>query len=229
MKPNNKYNDLCKEDRPEYKAANSGVSTLTNVELISMILNRGAGTYGSIHQARQLMNISEENLHELARKRLDELEIVQGIGHCKALALMAAIELGKRYAQEQYLERVDLGCPEAIFKVMSPKLSDLTHEEFWLILMNQNFKMISAERISIGGITETVCDIRILMRKALLKNATIIACCHNHPSLNCHPSKQDDQLTKNIQRACDTMRLYFLDHLVVAGNSYYSYRERGRL
>ena len=229
MKPLNKYNDLCKEDRPEYKGANFGVETLTTTELISMILNRGAGTYGSIHQARQLMNISDENLHELARKRLDELEIVQGIGQCKALALMAAIELGKRYAREAFLQKEDLASPSMIYEFMKPKLADLNHEESWVILMNQNYNMIATERLSVGGITETAVDVRMILQKAIIRNATIVALIHNHPSGCIRPSRDDDRLTERVKRGCEIMRVYLLDHLIVASGNYYSYREQGRL
>ena len=229
MKPLNKYNDLCQEDRPEYKGANYGVETLTTTELISMILNRGAGTYGSIHQATQLMNISGENLHELAKKRLDELEVVQGIGHCKALALMAAIELGKRYSAEEHREQVDLGSASRIYNLLSPKLSDLDHEEMWLVFMNHNYKLISCERLSIGGITETAVDVRIIIRQAVLKNSTVIAMAHNHPSGSLRPSKDDDGLTSRVKKACELMRLFLLDHLVISSSGYYSYRESGRL
>lgn len=228
-KPFFKHNDLCKEDRPEYKGANFGVSTLTNVELISLVLNRGAGTYDSIHQATQLMNISNENLHELSRKRLDEMEVVQGIGHCKALALMAAIELGRRYSREEYIEKERMETPLLIYRYMKSHIGDINHEEMWVMLMNNDYRLLGAERISTGGITETSCDIRLICQKALLKNATIIALAHNHPSLSCHPSKDDDNLTTRVNKACNIMRLYLVDHVIVAGPNYYSYRENGRL
>lgn len=228
-KPFFKHNDLCKEDRPEYKGANFGVSTLTNVELISLVLNRGAGTYDSIHQATQLMNISNENLHELSRKRLDEMEVVQGIGHCKALALMAAIELGRRYSREEYLEKERMETPLLIYRYMKSHIGDINHEEMWVMLMNNDYRLLGAERISTGGFTDTACDIRLICQKAILKNATIIALAHNHPSLSCHPSKDDDNLTTRVTKACNIMRLYLVDHVIVAGPNYYSYRENGRL
>lgn len=228
-KPLYKHNDLCKEDRPEYKGANFGVNTLTNVELLSLVLNRGAGTYDSVHQATQLMNISNENLHELSLKRLDEMEVVQGIGHCKALAVMAAIELGRRYSREVYIEKERLDSPTLIYEYMKSHIADISHEEMWLLLMNQNYKLIGTERISIGGLTETSCDIRLICQKAILKNATIIALAHNHPSLSCKPSSVDDSLTSRVRKACDLMRLYLVDHVIVAGPSYYSYREKGRI
>lgn len=229
MKPLNKYNDLCQEDRPEYKGVNYGVETLTTTELISMILNRGAGTYGSIHQATQLMNISGENLHELAKKRLDELEVVQGIGHCKALALMAAIELGKRYAKEAFLKDNYIDSPNRIFELMKYKLADLNHEESWVIMMNNNSVLIAAERLSSGGFTETAVDVRMMIQKAIIKNATVVALVHNHPSGNRNPSTDDDRLTERVKNACKIMRLHLLDHLIVAKDKYYSYHEQGRL
>lgn len=224
-----KHNDLCKEDRPEYKGANFGVNTLTNVELISLVLNRGAGTYDSVHQATQLMNISNENLHELSLKRLDEFEVVQGIGHCKALAVMAAIELGRRYSREEYIEKERMETPLLIYRYMKSHIADISHEEMWLLMMNQDYRLLGAERISTGGITETSCDIRLICQKAILKNATVIALAHNHPSLSIRPSKEDDHLTSRVKKACDIMRLYLVDHVIVAGPNYYSYRENGRI
>ncbi len=228
-KPLYKHNDLCKEDRPEYKGANFGVNTLTNVELISLVLNRGAGTYDSVHQATQLMNISNENLHELSLKRLDEFEVVQGIGHCKALAVMAAIELGRRYSREEYIEKERMETPLLIYRYMKSHIADISHEEMWLLMMNQDYRLLGAERISTGGITETSCDIRLICQKAILKNATVIALAHNHPSLSIRPSKDDDNLTSRVKKACDIMRLYLVDHVIVAGPNYYSYRENGRI
>ena len=225
----NKYNDLCLEERPEYKGASLGVNTLTNVELVSLVLNRGAGTYDSMHQARQMLNISGESLRELSKKRLDELEVVPGIGHCKALALMAALELGKRYASEEHRQTVDLGSATNIYNLLSPKLTDLDHEEMWLVFMNHNYKLISCERLSIGGITETAVDVRLIIRQAVLKNSTVIAMVHNHPSGSLRPSKDDDRLTERVRKACELMRMYLLDHLIISSSGYYSYRESGRL
>lgn len=228
-KPLNKYNDLCLEERPEYKGASLGVNTLTNVELVSLVLNRGAGTYDSMHQARQMLNISGESLRELSKKRLDELEVVPGIGHCKALALMAALELGKRYASEEHRQTVDLGSATSIYNLLAPKLTDIDHEEMWLVFMNNNYKLISYERLSIGGITETAVDVRLIIRQAVLKNSTVIAMVHNHPSGSLRPSKDDDRLTERVRKACELMRMYLLDHLIISSSGYYSYRESGRL
>ena len=157
------------------------------------------------------------------------MEVVQGIGHCKALAVMAAIELGRRYSREEYIEKERMDNPTLIYEYMKSRIADISHEEMWLLLMNNNYKLIGTERISIGGITETSCDIRLICQKAILKNATVIALAHNHPSRNYRPSTDDDNLTSRVKRACEIMRLYLVDHVIVAGPNYYSYKENGRI
>jgi DNA repair protein RadC len=112
---------------------------------------------------------------------------------------------------------------------MHPLLQDLDVEEFWVLLLNQHYRLIKEVRISHGGITETAVDIRIIIREAVLANATILAVCHNHPSGNLKPSTYDDQLTQTIKRACDIMRIHFLDHIIVTDGQYYSYHEQGKL
>jgi DNA repair protein RadC len=112
---------------------------------------------------------------------------------------------------------------------MHPMMQDLDVEEFWLLLMNQNYRLIKKVRISHGGITEVAVDIRIIMREAVLANATIMAVCHNHPSGSLRPSQQDNQLTNNLKSACDVMRIHFLDHVIITDGHYFSYHESGRL
>ena len=145
------------------------------------------------------------------------------------ITVLAACELGKRRQSEKAQEREDLGSPRAIYEYMHPKMQDLDTEEAWVILMNQNYKLIKAERLSHGGITETAVDVRLIVKAALMNNATIVAFCHNHPSGNTHPSKDDDRLTERVRKACEVMRLYLLDHVIVTDGNYYSYREKGRL
>ena len=118
---------------------------------------------------------------------------------------------------------------EAIYEYMRPKMQDLATEQAWVLLLNQNFKLIKTVRISSGGISETSVDVRIVLREALLCNATVVALCHNHPSNNPRPSGDDDRITQRLQKACETMRIYMLDHLVITDSDYYSYMENGKL
>lgn len=213
----------------EFKAANYGFDTLSNTELLSMIINRGAGTTESLSQARQLMNIADGSLSNLAKLSMDEMQVVQGIGDCKALAVLAAIELGKRRALERMPTKPDLGSSLAIYNYMLPQMADLKVEQAHVILMNQNFRLIKSVKLSEGGITETSVDIRILMREAVFSGATIMAFVHNHPSGNTQPSKADDVLTQQIAKASQIMRIFFMDHVIVTDGSFYSYHDKGRL
>ena len=224
-----KYNDILADERPEFKAANYGFDTLSNTELLSMIINRGAGTTESLRQARQLMNIADGSLSNLAKLSIDEMQVVQGIGDCKALAVLAAIELGKRRALERMPTKPDLGSSLAIYNYMLPQMADLKVEQAHAIFMNQNFRLIKSVKLSQGGITETSVDIRILMREAVMSGATIMAFVHNHPSGNTQPSKADDVLTQQIAKASQIMRIFFMDHVIVADGSFYSYHDKGRL
>lgn len=224
-----KYNNILADERPEFKAANYGFDTLSNTELLSMIINRGAGTTESLSQARQLMNIADGSLSNLAKLSMDEMQVVQGIGDCKALAVLAAIELGKRRALERMPTKPDLGSSLAIYNYMLPQMADLKVEQAHAIFMNQNFRLIKSVKLSQGGITETSVDIRILMREAVMSGATIMAFVHNHPSGNTQPSKADDMLTQQIAKACQIMRIFFMDHVIVADGSFYSYHDKGRL
>lgn len=224
-----KYSNILADERPEYKAANYGFDTLSNTELLSMIINRGAGTTESLSQARQLMNIADGSLSNLAKLSMDEMQVVQGIGDCKALAVLAAIELGKRRALERMPTKPDLGSSLAIYNYMLPQMADLKVEQAHAIFMNQNFRLIKSVKLSQGGITETSVDIRILMREAVMSGATIMAFVHNHPSGNTQPSKADDVLTQQIAKASQIMRIFFMDHVIVADGSFYSYHDKGRL
>lgn len=224
-----KYSKILADERPEFKAANYGFDTLSNTELLSMIINRGAGTTESLSQARQLMNIADGSLSNLAKLSMDEMQVVQGIGDCKALAVLAAIELGKRRALERMPTKPDLGSSLAIYNYMLPQMADLKVEQAHAIFMNQNFRLIKSVKLSQGGITETSVDIRILMREAVMSGATIMAFVHNHPSGNTQPSKADDVLTQQIAKACQIMRIFFMDHVIVADGSFYSYHDKGRL
>ncbi len=217
------------EERPQFKAYNNGYETLTNVELISLVLNRGAGTRESLEQARQIYNVMDGSLKNIKKARVEEIEVVPGVGDCKAIALQAALELGRRYQMEKVEKYQDLGSSIALYNYLRPQMKDNETERFYAVLMNQNFKLIKCIQLSQGGITETAVDIRLLMKEVVLNNATILAVAHNHPSNNTTPSKADNQLTTNISKACELMRIFFMDHIILAEDSFYSFHDKGKL
>ena len=222
-------NQWAEEDRPREKLARLGASALSNAELLAILIGSGTPQVSAVDLMKNVLASCHNNLNTLGKMTIRDLEAFKGIGPAKAITILAACELGKRRAREKAEERTDLGSATAIYNLMHPKMQDLDVEEFHILLMNQHFKLIREVRISHGGITETAVDIRVIMREAILNNATVLAACHNHPSGNTHPSRQDDQLTERIRKACDIMRIYFLDHVIVTDGSYYSYREQGKL
>lgn len=224
-----RYCDMLADERPEYKAANYGFESLSNTELLSMVINRGAGTIESMSQARQLMNVASGSLTALGKMSMYEMQVVQGIGDSKALAILAALELGKRKAMEKQGYRPDLGSSIAIYNFLHPMMADLQVEEAHLLLMNQNFKLLKHVKLSVGGITDTSVDVRRIMREAVMCNATIVALAHNHPSGSPNPSKDDDRLTTQIHKACEVMRLFFMDHVIITDGAFYSYHDKGKL
>jgi DNA repair protein RadC len=178
---------------------------------------------------KRILSDCNNNLNTLGKMTIQQLCEYNGVGPAKAITILAACELGKRRQMEKPEERPDLGTATKIYNHMHPVLQDCDVEEFWLLLMNQNKRLIKQVRISHGGITETAVDIRIIMREAVLANATILAVCHNHPSGNIQPSKADDALTQSIRNACQLMRIHFMDHIIITDGLYFSYHEAGRL
>ena len=167
------------------------------------------------------------NLNTLGKRSAQELMQYNGLGFSKVMAILAAVELGKRRQLAQVEETPDLGTATRIYNFMHPQMMDLEVEEFWALLLNQHYRLIKAVCISRGGITETAVDIRLIMKQCVTNNATILAVCHNHPSGNIRPSMQDDGLTKQIKKACDLLRVHFTDHVIITDGSYYSYHEEG--
>ena len=222
-------NQWAEEDRPREKLERLGPQSLSDAELLAILVGSGSPKEDAVTLMKRLLNDCNNNLNTLGKKTIRDLCQYNGIGPAKAITIMAACELGKRRQKEKPEERPDLGTATYIYNYMHPKLQDLAVEEFWILLMNQHYRLIKEERVSRGGITETAVDVRIIMREAVLCNATILAVCHNHPSGSITPSKPDDQLTQSIKRACEVMRIHFLDHVILADGCYFSYREQGKI
>ena len=222
-------NQWAEEDRPREKLRDSGAEILSNAELLAILIGSGSTKESAVELMKRVLNDCNNNLNTLGKKSIRELCMYNGIGEAKAISILAACELGKRRQKEVAEQRKDLGSATAIYEYVHPMMKDLDVEEAWIILMNQNYKLIRAQRISHGGITETAVDVRIIIKEAILSNATILALCPNHPSNNLTPSSDDDRLTQRVKKACETMRIYFLDHLIICDGQYYSYHERGRL
>lgn len=230
---NNKLNinQWAEEDRPREKFMRLGAAALSNAELTAILIGSGSPQESAVQLMKRVLNDCNNNLNTLGKMTIEELTSgrYKGLGQAKAITLLAACELGKRRQAEKAEERTQLNSAAAIYNYIRTKMQDLPEEEAWVLLMNQNFKLIKDLRLSHGGLTETVVDIRLILKNALLCNATVVALCHNHPSNNTQPSTHDDRLTQQLKEACKVMRLHFLDHVIITDGNYYSYHEEGRL
>jgi len=221
-------NQWAEEDRPREKLMRLGPSALSDAELLAILVGSGSTKEDAVTLMKRILADCNNNLNTLGKKSIHDLCQFNGVGPAKAISILASCELGKRRQQEKPEERPDLGTATRIYNHMHPLMQDLDVEEFWLLLMNQNYRLIKKVRIAHGGISEVTVDIRILIREAVLNNATILAVCHNHPSGSLRPSRADDDLTRSIRQACDLMRIKFMDHVIITDGAYYSYHEEGR-
>ena len=222
-------NEWAEEDRPREKLLRLGAAALSDAELLAILIGSGSTRESAVDLTRRILSDCNNNLNTLGKKQISDLISYHGMGPAKAITIVAACELGRRRRETLCEERPKLGSATAIYNFMHPLMQDLDVEEFHILLMNQQCCLIREMCISHGGITETAADVRVIMRECLLNNATVLAAIHNHPSGNLMPSSQDDELTQRIKRACDIMRVYFTDHVIVTDGAYYSYQEEGRL
>ena len=220
-------NQWSEDDRPRERLERLGAQALSDAELLAILVGSGSTKEDAVSLMKRILSDCQNNLNTLGKLTIRDLCQYNGIGPAKAITILAACELGKRRQAEKPQERPDLGTATLLYKYMHPKMQDLDTEEFWLLLMNQNYRLIKELRIAHGGITEVAVDIRLLLKEALLCNATILAVCHNHPSGSIRPSRADNDLTQRILRACQLMNIKFLDHVIVTDGLYYSYHESG--
>ena len=216
------------EDRPREKLERLGPQALSDAELLAILVGSGSTKEDAVTLMKRILGDCRNNLNTLGKMTIHELCQYNGVGPAKAITILAACELGKRRQMEKAEERPDLGTATRIYNHLHPLLQDLDVEEFWALYLNQDHRLIKQLRIAHGGISEVSVDVRIVLKEALLCNATILAVCHNHPSGSIRPSKADDDLTFSIRRACDTMRIHFMDHVIITDGLYYSYHESGK-
>lgn len=217
------------EQNPRVRIWNHGGECLSNAELLSLVLGKGVGNLTSIDIARSVMNECGDRWTNLAKVEPYNLYRHLGVGYAKAAKILATIEIAKRMQCEKAEMCCRMNNAAAIYDYLKPRMAYNKVECGYALLLNNAFKLIKAVKVSEGGLTETAIDIRIIGREALLANATAVALAHNHPSGTLRPSRMDDNLTKQVKAGLETLRLYFLDHVIITDSGYYSYSEEGRL
>jgi DNA repair protein RadC len=217
--------DWAVEDRPREKLIAKGLHSLSDSELIALLIGSGTRKISAVELARQIMNRAENNLDKLAKFSVSDLRKLKGIGLARAISIVAALELGRRRKLADSPVPDKITGSADVFNLMYPLLSDLFHEEFWILIMNRSNKIIEKRRISQGGITGTVTDIRMILKMAIENLATSLILCHNHPSGNLQPSDADITITRRLKESATLMDIALLDHIIVAGKGYYSFAD----
>ncbi len=223
-------NEWAVEDRPREKMMQHGAGALSDAELLAILIGSGSRDETAVELMRRVLAACHNDLNELGKMGLAELCAYKGIGEAKAITILAASELGKRRASaENRRERVQIRSSKDIYLYFYPFLCDVPVEECWVLLLNQSLKVVDHVRVSVGGVAEVSVDIRLVLREALLHRAPAIALCHNHPSGNVHPSAEDNRLTESLARSASIMNIRFIDHIVLADGTYYSYADEGKI
>ena len=221
--------DLSLDDRPREKFAAHGAATLSKAELLAILIGSGNTEENAVQLMQRIMNDCQGSLATLGNMGIDSLCRYKGMGPAKAISVLAACELGRRRMAEGMELRPQLTSSADIFAYMTPRLKGTPVEECHAILLNNHLRVVGCKLISRGGITGTVVDVRLVLREALLCNATHLALCHNHPSGNPRPSGEDDRLTLKLKAAAATMDLRLIDHIILTDEAYFSYQDEGRL
>lgn len=219
----------AEEDRPREKLLHKGKTSLSDAELIAILLGSGSRNETAVSLAKRILNSAGNNIKALAKLSIEELCQFNGIGPAKAINLIAAIELGRRRGSEASLVLDKITCSKDVFTIMWPLIGDLPHEEFWVLFLNNSNKVLFKQQLSKGGITGTLVDVRLVFKKALALFATSIILCHNHPSGKLIPSMSDKQLTQKIKKAGATIDIAVLDHLILTENAYFSFADESIL
>ena len=221
--------DWSPEDRPREKLLYKGVHSLSDTELLAIILGSGSREESVVDLSQRILLSVNNNINQLGKLSVKQLMQFKGIGEAKAISIVAALELGKRRKAEEILNRERILCSKDIYDYFHPMLCDLSYEEFWILFLNRASKIIDRLKISQGGVSATVVDAQIIYKEALLRLATSIVLCHNHPSGNPSPSSEDDSVTRQVQRGLKFLSMDLKDHVIICDGQFYSYADHDRI
>jgi DNA repair protein RadC len=228
-KPSTSIKNWAADDRPREKLLSKGAAILSNSELIAILINNGSKDKSAVDLAKEVLRLGSDNLNELGKLTLKDFQKIKGIGIAKAITIAAALELGRRRQAAATLNKPIVQSSKDIAQYLKALLKDFTYEVFAVLFLNQANKINHFEIISRGGITGTVADPRIILKKALEEGATSIVLSHNHPSGSLKPSKADEVLTQKIKEAAQYFDIKVIDHIIVSEDGFYSFADEGIL
>jgi DNA repair protein RadC len=226
-KPSTSIKNWAADDRPREKLLSKGAEVLSNSELIAILINNGSKDKSAVDLAKEVLRLGSDNLNELGKLTLKDFQQIKGIGEAKAITIAAALELGRRRQASATLDKTIVQSSKDIAQYLKAILKDFTYEVFAVLFLNRANKINHFEIISRGGITGTVADPRIILKKALEQDATSIVLSHNHPSGSLRPSRADEELTQKIKEAAKYFDIKVIDHIIVSEDGYYSFADEG--
>lgn len=222
-------NQWAEDDRPREKFLLKGKAALSDSELLAILIGSGTRNESAVQLCQRILAAANNNLNQLGKLSIKQLMEFKGIGEAKAIAIVAALELGRRRRSEEALEWDKITSSKAVFNIMQPIIGELLHEEFWVLFLNNSNKVIHKAQLSKGGITGTIVDTRIIFKTALEYNAISLILTHNHPSGKLLASDSDKDITRKLQLAGKQMEIMILDHVIITESSYYSFADEGIL
>lgn len=232
LPPNNTFTPLnhwAEDDRPREKLMLKGKSALSDAELLAIIMGSGSRNETAVDLAKRILKDYKNNWHELAKLNVTELKKYKGIGEAKAIGIITALEIGRRRALQNTIEKPVIKSSRSAYEILNPLLGDLPIEEFWVLFLSQSNKVIGKEKMSSGGISGSLVDVRMVFKRALELYATGIIVAHNHPSGNLSPSPQDISLTQKLKQAGEILDIQVLDHLIITQTDYFSFADDNRI
>ena len=221
-----KLKELCIDDRPREKMLEKGPSSLSNAELLAIMIRTGTGKMNVVDVARTLLHTAEGRLNAIADMPMEKLCSISGIGRSKAVTIAAAFELGRRSAAEKIVQdRVPVTSPKDVFRMMLPFMRGLDHEECWAVFLNRANYVLGKDRMSVGGMDSTTMDVKAVLRRALDRKASGVILVHNHPSGSALPGQADIRQTALLRKALQTCEIQLVDHVVIAEDNWYSFAD----
>ncbi|MDG1849387.1 MAG: DNA repair protein RadC [Flavobacteriales bacterium] len=226
---NNTIKEWSEKDRPREKFIRKGAVALSDTELLAVLIRSGTQDRSALIVARDVLALADDNLSLLSKLQMKDLLTVKGMGSAKAIGVMSALELGRRRRLSEAEDKSIITISADVFNLMKPLMEDLQTEQFWVLYLNNANKVLAKQKNSDGGMTATIVDVRLVLKRALEVNATALILCHNHPSGVAIPSRADVSLTDKIKKAAQCMDIQVLDHLIITDQSYFSFADEGRM
>ncbi|WP_034259343.1 RadC family protein [Altibacter lentus] len=217
------------KDRPREKLLQRGHAVLSDAELLAILIGSGSRNESAVALCKRILASTANNLNELGKLELSDLLQFKGIGEAKAVTILAALELGRRRRMGEALQKKKINSSTSVFELMQPIISELPHEEFWIIYLNNANKVLQTAQLSKGGITGTLVDVRLAFKNALQLGAVALILAHNHPSGTLHPSQADKDLTQKLKKAGESLDIKVLDHLIITEKAYFSFADENLL